>query len=145
MESLYPCNGNGNSRNLWRRGDKEKNRHASSGSTFRALRPPSAALTGRPKVAPLCQNLFVCQYRRSPFHNFSQGQLDLAALTGKMIEDIIGRHQHPCSQNRAHRERTHTHSHTPAWVTGNIPPTPPHTHTHTRQRYEISSLTTSRD
>lgn len=67
----------------------------------------SVALTDCPKVAPLRQNLFVCQYWHSPFHNFSQGQLDLAMLTGEMIEDIIGQPQHPCSQNRAHT-RMHT-------------------------------------
>lgn len=107
MESLEPHDGNGNSEFMASRKQRE-NHQAWSDSTVRALRLPSAALTDRPKVAPLCQNLFVCQYRRSPFHNFSQGQLDLAALTGKMIEDIIGRHQHPRSQNRAHREHTHT-------------------------------------
>lgn len=64
-------------------------------------------LDGLPKSRPSCQNLFVCQYWHSPFHNFSQGQLDLAVLTGEMIEDIIGPHQQPSSPNRAHT-RAHT-------------------------------------
>lgn len=74
--------------------------------------------------SPLCQNLFVCQYWHSPFHNFSQGQLDLAVLTGEMIEDIIGQHQQPRSQNRAHTmsapslkwmTAAHAHTHRP-WI-----------------------------
>lgn len=76
--------------------------------TAHAYRPTSVALTDCPK-SPLSVRIYLfVNIGTHPFHNFSQGQLDLAMLTGEMIEDIIGAAPTSLQPKQSHtRARSH--------------------------------------